>query len=84
MLKKTNKKIVTVDKKNIRLDIFLYEHFNAISRNRIKNIADQVNLNYSYKASKPSRRELLNYLTKTGESKSLTLHFFYSNQFIIN
>jgi len=42
---------------------------NNPSKNRIKNIADQVNLTYSYKASKPSRRKLLNYLTKTGESK---------------
>ena len=43
---------------------------NNPSRNRIKNIADQVNLTYSYKASKPSRKELLNYLTKTGEGKT--------------
>ena len=43
---------------------------NNPSRKRIRNIANQLNLTYSYKASKPSRRELLNYLTKTGESKT--------------
>ena len=43
---------------------------NNPSRNRIKNIADQVNLTYSYKASKPSRKKLLNYLTTTGDLKT--------------
>ena len=43
---------------------------NNPSRHRIKNIANQINLSYSYKATKPRRRELLNYLTKTGESKT--------------
>ncbi len=43
---------------------------NNPSKNRIKNIANQLNLTYSYKASKPSRKELLNYLDKSGESKT--------------
>ena len=43
---------------------------NNPSRKRIKNIANQLNLTYSYKASKPSRKELLNYLDKSGESKT--------------
>ena len=42
---------------------------NNPSKNRIKKIAEQLNLSYSYKASKPSRKKLIGFINKTGEKK---------------
>ncbi len=48
---------------------YLHLISNNPSRSRIKNIADQLSLTYSYRASKPSRKKLLDFINTSGISK---------------
>ncbi|KGG15182.1 MULTISPECIES: YqeG family HAD IIIA-type phosphatase [unclassified Prochlorococcus] len=43
---------------------------NNPSKKRISNIANQLNLSFAYKASKPRVKELVNYINKTSKNKN--------------